>query len=632
MTAFRQYFFLVFFPILANAQPTPPLERLISVDFRNERLQTVLSRISRDGNFSFSYNPALLNQAQSVTLRATNRPVRDVLGQLFGSSIRLKMRGNHVILLRGEKPTEPARSFLLDGYIINGQTGERVADVSVFEQRSLRSAVSSQYGYYRLKLPTDVSAVRLEVRRRLFFSQSLTVQARQSQPVNVYLTPMPLQTPLNPLTPRATPTDTTTRPIPSLPEPVALLAWANVDSTERRLPLTLAERSRNTLARWSLSAKQLIHSINLDRDTLYRTWQVSFVPYVGTNHALSGRIINDYSINALVGYSLGVRKFEAGGLLNIVRGNVQGIQLAGFGNLVGEQTKGIQLAGFINTNRGDVGPVQAAGFVNVVGGNVAGFQAAGFLNADRKDVRGFQAAGFANTVGGTVEGFQAAGFTNIVGGDMRGVQAAGFMNGVRGKLTGWQISGFLNYARTVTGGHQISIINWTDSTDRTPFGLFSFVRKNGYRNIEISTNEVNTFNATFRTGVRSFYNIVTAGVNPASRIWSFGYGLGTVTAERRGWSFGLEGTAHQLNRTGEGIQDQNLLLRLSPIVNKRFGSHFSASLGPSINAYYAGDQSRDPLVNLSLPALVLSRDELIGTSPDALSTWLGWQVGLQYKL
>src|SRR5690606_38989007 len=48
-------------------------------------------------------------------------------------------------------------------------------------------------------------------------------------------------------------------------------------------------------------------SINMRniRDTLYRDFQVSFVPFVGTNEMLSGNVINDYSLNVLGGYSLG---------------------------------------------------------------------------------------------------------------------------------------------------------------------------------------------------------------------------------------------------------------------------------------------------------------------------------------
>ena len=47
------------------------------------------------------------------------------------------------------------------------------------------------------------------------------------------------------------------------------------------------------------------------RDTLYREIQISLLPFVGTNGAMSGNVINDFSINMFGGYSLGSRRTAA---------------------------------------------------------------------------------------------------------------------------------------------------------------------------------------------------------------------------------------------------------------------------------------------------------------------------------
>lgn len=630
MTSFRILILSLLLSSALQAQPVPPLERLISLNLRNEPLNQALATISRAAQFSFSYNPAILNQSRPVTLRVTNRPVREVLGQLFGGSVRLRARGNHIILLRADEPDQP-KEFILDGYIIDGQTTERIGAVSVFEQTSLRSAVSNDYGYYRLKLPANLSVVRLEVRRQAYLSQSLTIPSRRSQPQNIYLTaaadrPLPRPaTGVDPLDVRPLPTDSTNRPAPVLPERPVLFASGAV-----AMPSSLLDRSRRTLGRWAFSTKQLIIDINLDRDTLYRTWQVSLVPGVGTNRALGGRIINDYSVNALIGYSLGVRKLELGGLLNLVREDVRGFQAAGFGNIVGGNTQGVQIAGFLNTNRGNTGPVQLAGFVNTVGGTVRGLQMAGFTNITRGDVHGVQVAGFVNANRQTVQAVQIGGFANVAGADVLGWQVAGFTNIVRGQLTGWQVGGFLNVARDVVNGRQVGFLNVARSSEKAPIGFLSIVQQNGYRSIEASANEVTPLNATVRTGVRTFYNVLTVGISPG-RVWSYGYGLGTATQERRGWSLALEGTAHQLNRTGEGVQDLNLLLRLSPTVTRQLGSRFAVSLGPTLNGYYSENPLRNPFVDVTLPAVIVTPDRPDNTR-DEWSGWLGWQVGVRYGL
>ncbi|AQG78374.1 STN domain-containing protein [Spirosoma montaniterrae] len=628
MTRFRTVVLLFLLPLSLIAQPAPPLERLVSIDLRNETLSQALAKISQAGKFSFSYNPALLPANRTVTLRATKRPVRDVLGQLFGGSIRLRTRGNHIILLRADEPEQP-KDFILDGYIIDGQTSERVGAVSLFERTSLRSAVSNEYGYYRLKLPATLSVVRLEVRRQAYLSQSLTIPSRRSQPQNIYLTAIPRPTVIDPLDTRPLPTDTASRPTPMLTErPVV---FASADSGVVAMPASFLERSRQTLGRWTLSTKQLINSINLDRDTLYRTWQVSLVPGLGTNRSLGGRIINDYSINMFMGYALGVRKMELGGFMNLIREDVRGFQAAGFGNLVGGNTQGVQLAGFMNTNQGNVGPVQLAGFINTVGGNVRGFQAAGFTNVTRGTANGVQLAGFLNTNRQTVQAVQVAGFANVAAADVLGWQIAGFTNVVQGQLTGWQISGFLNKAQDVVSGRQVGFINVARSSEKAPIGFLSFVKENGYRNIELSANEITTLNATFRIGVRQFYNVFTAGLNPTTNVWSYGYGLGTATADRRGWSFAVEGMVHQLNRTNLFIDDANLLLRLSPTVVKQFGPRIGISVGPTLNGYYTEDSALSPLANISLPAVVV-RDNNALRLRDVWSGWLGWQAGLRVGL
>ena len=219
-----------------RGQPTPPLERLISVNLRNEPLSQALATISRAGRFSFSYNPAILSQNWPVTLQITNRPVCEVLGQLFGGSVRLRVRGNHVILLRADDLEQP-KDFILDGYIIDGQTTERVGAVSVFERTSLRSAISNEYGYYRLKLPAKLPVVRLEVRRQAYLSQSLTIPSHRSHPQNIYLTatadragadrPLPRPATVDPLDARPLLTDSTNRPASALLERPIVFASVN---------------------------------------------------------------------------------------------------------------------------------------------------------------------------------------------------------------------------------------------------------------------------------------------------------------------------------------------------------------------------------------------------------------------
>ena len=63
------------------------LERRIDVSFKNEKITTVLSRIGQMGNFSFSYNSAIISNDDVVTIEGKNVTVREVLNEVFKGSM-----------------------------------------------------------------------------------------------------------------------------------------------------------------------------------------------------------------------------------------------------------------------------------------------------------------------------------------------------------------------------------------------------------------------------------------------------------------------------------------------------------------------------------------------------------------
>ena len=656
MYPIRIFFFLLIFCGLHHktvAQSTPPLERVVSVDFTNERIDNALKIISTKGQFSFAYNAALINPNSTLSLRTTNS-VRALLNQIFRGTITYKSRGNHIILQKAEPPAEAPKSFILDGYITDRQTGQRVSQVSIYEKTTLASTVSNPYGYYRIKLSTEIPSVRLEVRRKYYFSETVSINARQTHKLDIGMTPLPSQTALQPMTVRTS--IDTTRPTPILAQPVAVTI--PVDSTpipRNASPAatiwdrskSVLEETRNDFADWFKSTRQAVHDANLAGDTIHRDIQFSLFPFVGTNHTLSGRVINQYSLNLVAGYSLGVTALEVGGFMNMVRGDVGGVQVAGFANVVGENLNGVQAAGFFNGVRGEVLGIQASGFGNTVIGNVQGIQAAGFYNMTMgkmtesiqaagfgnivvDDMSGFQLAGFTNIAARSMTGFQLSGYGNITGGNMTGFQLAGFTNIAMGELSGWQLSGFLNYATKVVRGHQISLVNIAGSSETTPFGLFSYVHRNGYRRLEISTDEVMTTNLTFKTGVQRFYNIFTGGSNlgvTGKPLWSLGYGLGTAVDLKRGWMLNFDLTGNVLSADDQfNWGEWNTLVRLNMGIEKKLTRGLALAVGPSVNLYLSDYTRAKPATRFDVP-LFNNSSNMVNTFSTG---WVGFQAALRF--
>jgi hypothetical protein len=383
------------------------------------------------------------------------------------------------------------------------------------------------------------------------------------------------------------------------------------------------------------------------QDTLYRKFQFSVFPFVGTNHKLSGNVINDYSLNLYGGYSLGLRELEFGGLFNVVRGDVTGAQMAGVFNAVGGKMKFLQFAGIYNMNRDSVDGYQFAGMVNLNGNSTSKFSGAGLLNFTLRDSRATQVAGLGNATIGKQEGAhvaglfnfsskdsriaQVAGLTNVTIGDFKGAQVSGLLNFTLRVLEGAQVSGLLNYATRVRGA-QVGIINATDSIHGVPIGLISFVLK-GYHKIEVSTDEIFYTNVAFRTGVRQFYNILTAGAKPNTfddeeTYWTFGYGIGTAPRLSRTLSLNVDLTANQVVY-GQSIEAINMINKLYLGLDFQIVKNLGVTFGVTLNGYIT-DTTYDkyqPLFTDYKPNIISDKTY---SNDINMKMWWGGKIGLRF--
>lgn len=122
-----------------------------------------------------------------------------------------------------------------------------------------------------------------------------------------------------------------------MPKPTPVIPPVNIDSLAKK-----AEEATRSFFR--AYEKEPNHQ-NIS-DTIYREFQASLIPFVGTNGELCGNVINKYSFNLFGGYSLGTQAIELAGFFNLNRSDVKDVQLAGFLNMTGGKVKGVQAAGF----------------------------------------------------------------------------------------------------------------------------------------------------------------------------------------------------------------------------------------------------------------------------------------------
>ena len=553
----------------------PLLERLISITFDAERMDVALNKISQQGNFTFSYNPSVIDASRIVNGSFNGMTVREVLDELFKGSVQYKARGNYVILTKGQAPTSTnTRTF--SGYVVDESTGARLKDVSVYDPVSLSSAVTDAYGYFQIKVDKPPADLMLTVKKKNYSDTVVAVPSGKTHLLKI--------------------------PISVKEDKIESIADSVAEKVKRF---------------WETKVLSL-NPTNIENitDTIYRTTQVSFFPYIGTNHRLSGNVINDYSFNIFGGYSRGVRKLEIGTIFNVDRDQVEGFQFAGAFNAVGGKVSAIQMAGLANLNLDSVKGAQfaglinlnwnssqrfsGAGLVNITNGSTIGVQVAGqgnFTMGDQKgphiaglfniatgSARPVQVAGLFNYAGDNFEGAQVGGLFNFVAKEVHGAQV-GLINATGNRISGAQVGGLINYATRVNGV-QVGFLNVADSVHGIPLGFMSFVVK-GYHKIEISADEVFYTNLAFRTGVRQFYNIFTAGVKPGSfeedeTFWTFGYGIGTSPRLTKWLNLNIDITTSQIVK-GDNLDAINLLNKVFVGVEFEPAKKIGLALGVTLN-------------------------------------------------
>ena len=635
----------------AQSQGSSALERIVSVDIYNEPAKAMLDLIGRQANVVFSYSPKILENRPPVTLTADRQPIRLVLFTAFGETVKLKSRGKYIILTDnrmelsqpfGEKPQ------VIQGYITNPKTGEAVSNATVYDQKLLLSAVTDEYGYFKMEVPYGELSKQLQVKKMGF-------------------------------------ADTTIVPTTSSSFVLLKLPTTALDHLK-----DISKKGENfvlkTVPEWLLSDRQKANSLNVG-DTIYRNWQVSLLPYIGTNRQLSGNVVNKYSYNIFAGYSMGVSVMEISSGVNIVRGDARYF-MAGGANYVGGHMKGVQLADVFNRTQ-SVNGVQAAGVFNYVIGNVDGVQLAGVFNHTRQTLKGTQisgvfnkadtaigtqvsgvfcktrflngtqVSGIANIAKGTAKPGQLAGVVNYIDGSISGVQLAGVANtakqvvgmqasGVANRaetIRGAQLSGIYNQADTVIGiqscgivnrakvlkGAQFGLINLTDSGDGVAFGLFCYNKK-GIHQLEVAADELFYTNISFRTGSRRFHNILTVGVRPdnlgSRTLWMYGYGFGTSLSLYKGMKMDADLYLNNVS-AGDRVDDENQLYRIYLGFDKRVGRRSSLAFGITTNLFTYKDTplNNGKMLSDAIPYTLWSK---MGDDGRTFCGWIGGRVALRF--
>lgn len=381
------------------------LSRQVHLDIKQVPLNQVLDTIGRQAGFIFSYNSADFPGDSLVSFKG-EMEVERVLDQILQECYDYKEIKGYLILrhaphtfrIHTQAPILTRRGALLSGTIVDEATGEKLENVSIYEKRSLTSALTNKKGFFQIPLQSDSNTVSLTVTKANYHEMVMTI----------------------------------------LPT-IRVSNKPAYDSLALRKTGSTAEVNRSFLGKIFISTGQKIQSLNLGNFFVSRPYQFSFIPKWNTRGDMSGQVISKFSLNLLAGYNAGVHGFEMGTLANLNRTEVKGVQLAGVMNVVGGSSSGFQ----------------AAGITNHVYQEAHSLQLAGLHNRVNRSFSGMQVAGLQNNVGAAMHGLQLAGLMNKAG-HLNGVQVAGLVNKAS-ISSGFQL-GLVNILDTASG-YGVGLVN-----------------------------------------------------------------------------------------------------------------------------------------------------------------------------
>lgn len=583
------------------------LSRKVSLDIPSCSLEVALFEIGKAADFRFSYDSDLIPGNRLVSVKARNTPVNALLKEMLGKDVRPREVGNHVILVRSNTVAREIQVFpdiVVAGMILDASDRRPIKDATVYEVENKKSAVTGGNGTYKLVIPSGRKIRGLAFCKAGYADTVIFIRQAAERRVDVLLRPLqPGFSRMNAIT--------------------GSVISCGTDS----LGLVI----------WLVPREAMVNSQNLEVRSS-RTFQASVIPYIGTNWKITGSVTNRFSLNLLAGYTGGLKGVEVGGLLNITRNGISGVQIGGLGNIVGGRGKGWQIGGLFNFDLGKFYGVQAGGLFNYVPDTISGVQIGGLANILTGKIKGVQVAGLTNIVTSNCDGWQVSGLLNLTlkdirqvqitglanyGNDLDGLQIAGLVNIARWHNSGVQIAGLLNYANIVQG-LQLGLINVSVKVERgVPIGLFSYVHE-GYHLFELSGNEIFYGNVAFKSGTRSFYNFVQAGIGSDYKLQG-SYGIGTIFTLKKKLSMNLDASAGFVYHPVDTVY-HGLLLKFNPALEYRFAKHFAIFGGPAYNFFlFPKDAPSATTRGLS------SYDFYFKSTENAsIQMWIGGVVGVRF--
>ena len=151
---------LQMFTLTTYAQSTVA-EKRVTLNMTQVTMKQLFAEVRKQTGLNFLYNSELSNTLPKITVRAQNKPVRQVLDDVMKQiGCTYEMEGTLVTIKAGTPPKEPSgQTRKVSGYV-RDENGEQLMGVSIGIGDGQTRAVTDMEGHYSFAIPVESTTLR----------------------------------------------------------------------------------------------------------------------------------------------------------------------------------------------------------------------------------------------------------------------------------------------------------------------------------------------------------------------------------------------------------------------------------------------------------------------------------------
>lgn len=163
-----------------------PLNERVSVDFKDLPLTDALYNLIDQG-VRLTFNNNIIPKDKQVTLQVLDERVGRVLQEILDASgLGVEVVGSQIVIV-AVKVAAPLRMFTLSGFVTDSETGERVINAAIFDEKRKTGTYTNEFGYFSLTMTEGPS--NLLVTSLGYENDTLRLSLNSNQKLEISLSP-----------------------------------------------------------------------------------------------------------------------------------------------------------------------------------------------------------------------------------------------------------------------------------------------------------------------------------------------------------------------------------------------------------------------------------------------------------